>query len=68
MRLDVGERACAAPATGWRSPAMCDVGGKDVFDQAIADFSAAYGDKNERDFAPAEEAVSVGRIPIQRGL
>jgi hypothetical protein len=45
-----------------------DLGGKEVFDQAIADVSAAYTDKNEGDFALLEDAVSVGRISIQRGL
>jgi hypothetical protein len=44
------------------------LGGKDVFDQAIADFSAAYGGKNERDFGLLEEAATAGRIPVQRGL
>jgi hypothetical protein len=45
-----------------------DLGVKDVFDQAIADFSAAYSDKNEGGFVLLEEAVSAGRISIQRGL
>jgi hypothetical protein len=45
-----------------------DLGGKGVFDQAIADFSAAYTDKNEGGFALLEEAVTAGRISIQRGL
>jgi hypothetical protein len=31
-----------------------DLGGKGVFDQAIADFSAAYTDKNEGGFALLE--------------
>jgi hypothetical protein len=36
--------------------------------RGIADFSAAYIDKNEGGFALLEEAVSAGRISIQRGL
>jgi hypothetical protein len=46
----------------------CYLGGKDVFNQAIADFSAAYSDKNERDFGLLEEDATAGRIPVQRGL
>ena len=39
-------------------------GGKDLFDQAIADFSAAYADKNERDFARLEKAAADGQIAV----
>jgi uncharacterized protein (DUF2252 family) len=41
---------------------------KDVFDQAIADFSVAYADKNEQDFARLQEAASDGTIPVQHGV
>jgi uncharacterized protein (DUF2252 family) len=41
---------------------------KDSFDQAIADFSVAYADKNERDFARLQEAASAGTIPVQHGV
>jgi uncharacterized protein (DUF2252 family) len=41
---------------------------KDAFDQAIADFSVAYADKNERDFARLQEAASVGTIAAQHGV
>ena len=44
------------------------LGGKDTFDQAVADFSAAYADKNERDFARLEKAANAGEIPVERGL
>jgi len=44
------------------------LGGKEVFDQAIADFSAADADKNERDFGLLEEAATAGRISVERGL
>jgi Uncharacterized protein conserved in bacteria (DUF2252) len=40
----------------------------DVFDQAIADFSVAYADKNEQDFARLQEAASAGTIPVQHGV
>ena len=46
----------------------CYLGGKDVFNQAIADFSAAYADKNERDFGLLEEDATAGRISVERGL
>ena len=41
---------------------------KDVFDQAIADFSVAYADKNEQDFARLQEAASAGTIPVRHGV
>jgi sugar/nucleoside kinase (ribokinase family) len=44
------------------------LGGKDLFDQAIADFSAAYADKNERDFARLEKAAADGKIAVERGF
>jgi hypothetical protein len=44
------------------------LGGKEVFDQAIADFSAADADKNERDFGLLEEAATASRISVERGL
>jgi uncharacterized protein (DUF2252 family) len=40
----------------------------DTFDQAIADFSVAYADKNERDFARLQKAASAGSIPVQHGV
>ena len=63
--LDVGLGECAA-ATRLRSRATWVARG--VFDQATADFSAAYTDKNVGDFALLEEAVSAGRSSIERGL
>ena len=44
------------------------LGGSDVFDRAIADFSAAYADQNERDYAALKEAVSDGRVDARTGL
>ncbi len=44
------------------------LGGKDGFDQALADFSAAYADKNERDFGLLAAAEASGRIAVERGL
>jgi uncharacterized protein (DUF2252 family) len=44
------------------------LGGNDAFDQAIADFSEAYADQNERDYAALVQAEKDGRIVVQRGL
>ncbi len=38
------------------------LGGKDVFDQAIADFAAAYADQNEADYTELIAARQTGRI------
>jgi uncharacterized protein (DUF2252 family) len=38
------------------------LGGKDVFDQAIADFAAAYADQNEADYQALVKARADGRI------
>jgi hypothetical protein len=40
----------------------------DTFDRAIADFSAAYADQNERDYQALVDAVSSGRLEAQTGL
>jgi uncharacterized protein (DUF2252 family) len=44
------------------------LGGADNFDNAIADFAAAYADQNERDYAAFSAAVKSGRLPAQSGL
>ncbi|MFZ4584932.1 MAG: DUF2252 domain-containing protein [Acidimicrobiia bacterium] len=44
------------------------LGGGEVFDQAITDFSVAYADQNERDYARFEQAVAAGEITAQEGL
>jgi uncharacterized protein (DUF2252 family) len=41
-------------------------GGK--FDAAVADFSAAYADQNERDYDAFAAAVKSGRLPVQTGI
>jgi hypothetical protein len=40
----------------------------DVFDRAIADFSAAYADQNERDYNELLAAIKSGRIQAQPGI
>jgi uncharacterized protein (DUF2252 family) len=44
------------------------LGKGDAFDRAIADFSAAYADQNEQDYAAFSAAVDSGRLVAQTGL
>jgi uncharacterized protein (DUF2252 family) len=44
------------------------LGGADSFDNAIADFTIAYADQNERDYDAFSAAVKSGRLPVQTGL
>ena len=44
------------------------LGRRDAFDQAIADFSVAYADQTERDYAAFSAAVDSGRLVAQTGL
>jgi len=44
------------------------LGNSDVFDRAIADFSSAYADQNERDYQALAKAVDSGRVVAQTGL
>jgi len=44
------------------------LGKSDTFDRAIADFSSAYADQNERDYERFAKAVESGRLTAQTGL
>ena len=44
------------------------LGKGDTFDRAIADFSAAYADQTERDYAAFSAAVDSGRLVAQTGV
>jgi uncharacterized protein (DUF2252 family) len=44
------------------------LGGGDAFDRAILEFSRAYADQNEHDYAALSEAVRSGRIVAETGL
>jgi predicted alpha/beta hydrolase len=44
------------------------LGKGDSFDRAIADFSASYADKNERDYAVFVDAVRSGRLTAEPGV
>jgi hypothetical protein len=41
------------------------MGSSDVFDLAIADFSFAYADQNEKDHASILKAIKSGRLKAQ---
>ncbi len=76
---DPATMAAYAKACGWTlaraharsgdSIAMASyLGGADSFDQAIAEFSEAYADQNERDYDALVQAEKDGRIAVQHGL
>ena len=44
------------------------LGKGDAFDRAIADFSAAYADQNEKDYEAFAAAVKSGRLTAQMGV
>jgi uncharacterized protein (DUF2252 family) len=44
------------------------LGGGDSFDRAIADYSVAYADQNERDYDALRHAVENGQVEAQTGL
>jgi uncharacterized protein (DUF2252 family) len=44
------------------------LGGGNVFDKAILDFSKAYADQNDADHAALSEAAKSGRIAVETGL
>jgi hypothetical protein len=60
--------ARAHARSGDRIAVAAYLGSTDVFDQAIADFAAAYADQNERDHATLAAAVKSGRLSAQTGV
>jgi hypothetical protein len=44
------------------------LGKGDTFDRAMADFSAAHADQNERDYAAFAAAVDSGRLAARTGV
>ncbi len=67
-RLCAWTLARAHARSGDRIAIASYLGGGDVFDRAIATFSEAYADQNERDYAVLVDAVKSGRIEAQTGL
>ena len=72
--LEVYARICgwtlarAHARSGDRIAIAAYLGGSDAFDQAIAEFAAAYADQNERDYQELLTAVSAGRIHAEKDL
>ena len=60
--------ARAHARSGDRIAIAAYLGGSDVFDNAIAEFAAAYADQNERDHQSLVDAVASGRITAEHDL
>jgi uncharacterized protein (DUF2252 family) len=67
-RLCAWTLARAHARSGDRVAIASYLGGGDAFDQAIAQFSEAYADQNERDYDALLQAEKDGRITARRGL
>jgi uncharacterized protein (DUF2252 family) len=67
-------RACgwsmarAHARSGDRVAIAAYLGGGQPFDQAIAQFSTAYADQNERDYQRLADAVSAGEVSAESGV
>ena len=59
--------ARAHARSGDRLAIAAYLGGKDTFDQAVADFAVAYADLNETDHAALQQAAHSKRIKVQTG-
>jgi len=60
--------ARAHARSGDRIAIAAYLGQSAVFDQAIAEFAAAYADQNERDYRALQAAVASGRVTAQRDI
>ena len=60
--------ARAHARTGDRIAIAGYLGTSDTFDDAVADFSAAYAEQNWRDFEALQEAVESGRVVARHGV
>jgi uncharacterized protein (DUF2252 family) len=60
--------ARAHARSGDRIAIAAYLGGGDVFDRAIVEFSKAYAEQNDRDYRSLAHAVKSGRIAAQMGL
>jgi hypothetical protein len=67
-RICAATLARAHARSGDRIAIASYLGSRDVFDRAIADFSSAYADQNERDYQALVQAVDSGRVVAQTGL
>ena len=60
--------ARAHARSGDRVAIAAYLGRKDGFELALADFAAAYADKNQRDYSTLEAACAAGRITATTGV
>jgi len=67
-RLCASTLARAHARSGDRIAIASYIGKGDVFDTAIAEFSATYADQNERDYERLQVAVKKGEIKAETGL
>jgi uncharacterized protein (DUF2252 family) len=67
-RLCAATLARAHARWGDRIAIASYLGKGDAFDRAIADFSVAYADQNEKDYEAFAAAVKSGRLTAQTGL
>jgi uncharacterized protein (DUF2252 family) len=67
-RLCAATLARAHARWGDRIALASYLGKGDTFDRAIADFSQAYADQNERDYQAFAAAVAAGRLTAQTGV
>ena len=67
-RLCAATLARAHARWGDRIAIASYMGNGDAFDRAIADFSTAYADQNERDYEAFAAAVRSGRLTAQTGI
>jgi len=67
-RICGGTLARAHARRGDRIAIASYLGKGDAFDEAIADFSVAYADQNERDYEAFADAVRSGRLAAVSGL
>src|SRR5512133_1510124 len=66
-RICAATLARAHARSGDRIAIASYLGNSDVFDRAIADFSSAYADQNERDYQALAQAVASGRVGARSG-
>ena len=67
-RLCGGTLARAHARSGDRIAIATYLGNSDRFDRAILEFSIAYAEQNERDYARLADAVKTGKIQAETGL
>ncbi len=60
--------ARAHARSGDRVAIAAYLGGKDTFDQALADFAIAYAEQNAQDFSALQAAVDAGTVTALSGL